>query len=57
MRPFGLGNGVFDGDVIDSLLPLIIEIGAGAYGDYEDCAIGGKVVGLLWRHMDLERRW
>jgi hypothetical protein len=57
MGPFGLGNGAIDGDVIDSLLPLIIEIGAGAYGDYEDCAIGGKVVSLLWRHMDLERRW
>jgi hypothetical protein len=58
MRPFGLGNGAFDGNIIDlpviiSPLPLVIEISVGASGDSKNCAMGGKVVGLLWRLTDL----
>jgi hypothetical protein len=54
MGPFGLGNGAFDSCMIDlsvivSTLSLGIEIGVGASGNYEDCAIGGEGIELLWR--------
>jgi hypothetical protein len=54
MGPFGLGIGASDGNVIDlpvivSLFPLGVEIGVGGSSDYEDCAMSGKVVGLLRR--------
>jgi hypothetical protein len=60
--PFGLGDGAFDNNVIDlsviiSRLPLVIEIGVGAFGDYKNCVVGGKAVGLLWRLACLEWRW
>jgi hypothetical protein len=56
--PFGFSNRTFDGYMIDlsvivSLLPFIVEVGVGASGDGEDCAMGGKVVGLLRRLSDL----
>jgi hypothetical protein len=56
--PFGLDNEAFDNNVIDlpvivSPLPLGVEIGVGASGDCEDCAMGGKTFGLLWRFTDL----
>jgi hypothetical protein len=55
---FGLGNGAFDGNVIDlpvivSLLPLGVKINVGASSDCEDCAMGGKTFGLLQRFTDL----
>jgi hypothetical protein len=60
MGPFGLGNGTFNSDVIDLsvvilVMSLGIEIGIGTSGDCEDCVVGGKCVGLLWRLLDL--RW
>jgi hypothetical protein len=58
MRPFGLGDGAFDDNVVNlsiivSFLPLVIKIGIGASGNCENCAMGGKVVGLLRRLVDL----
>jgi hypothetical protein len=65
VRPFDLGNGTFDSNVIDlsvivSALSLGIKIGVGASGDYEDRAMGGEGIGLLRRFLDLRwrlRRW
>jgi hypothetical protein len=60
--PFGLGNKTFDNDVID--LPIIIvvlslnvKIGVGTSGNCEDCAMGGEIVNLLRRFLDLRWRW
>jgi hypothetical protein len=58
MGPFGLGDGVFDDNVIDlsvivSSLPLVTKIGVGASGNGENYSVGGEVVGLLWRLTDL----
>jgi hypothetical protein len=58
MGPFGLGDGVFDDNVIDlsvivSLLPLVIKIGVGASGNCENCVVGGETVSLLRRLTDL----
>jgi hypothetical protein len=60
VRPFGLGDGTFDNNMID--LPVIVvalsldvEIGVGISGNCEDCAMGGEGIGLLRRFMDL--RW
>jgi hypothetical protein len=58
VRPFGFGDRTFDSQMIDlsvvvSLLPLVLEVGIGASNDSEDCAMGGKVVALLWRFTDL----
>jgi hypothetical protein len=39
--------------IVVSLLPLVIEVGIGASGDGEDCAMGREVVALLWRLADL----
>jgi hypothetical protein len=49
MGPFALGDGAFDGNVIDlsvivSLLPLVIKVGVGASGNCENCAMGGKLL-------------
>jgi hypothetical protein len=53
-----LGDGAFDDNVVNlsiivSFLPLVIKIGIGASGNCENCAMGGKVVGLLRRLVDL----
>jgi hypothetical protein len=57
MGPFGFDNrtfnGVIDLSVIVSLLPFIVKVGVGVSDDGEDCAMGGKVVHLLRRLMDL----
>jgi hypothetical protein len=58
VRPFGFGDRTFDSQMIDlsvvvSLLPLVLKVGIGASNDSEDCAMGGKVVALLWRFTDL----
>jgi hypothetical protein len=58
MEPFGLDDEVFNDNVIDlpivvSSLPLGVEISVGDSCDCEDCAVGGKYFGLLWRFMDL----
>jgi hypothetical protein len=58
----GLGDGAFDGNVIDlsiivSLLPFVIEISVGAFGNCENCAMGGETVDLLQRLADLQWRW
>jgi hypothetical protein len=65
MRPFHLGNGIFDNNVIDlpiivSALSLGIKIDVGASDDYEDWTLGGEGIGLLQRFLDLRwrlRRW
>jgi hypothetical protein len=44
---------MIDLSVVVSLLPLVLEVGIGASNDSEDCAMGGKVVALLWRFTDL----
>jgi hypothetical protein len=36
--------------VLVSSLPLVLEVGIGAFGDGEDCGVGGEVLALL-------RRW
>jgi hypothetical protein len=56
--PFGLGDWTFDSHMIDllvivHLLPLVVEVGIGASGDGEDCAMGVNIVGLLCRLTDL----
>jgi hypothetical protein len=56
--PLGLGDGAFDSDVIDlfvivSLLPLVIKISVGSFGNCENCVVGGKAISLLWRLTDL----
>jgi hypothetical protein len=54
----GLGNGVFNGNMIDlprivSTLPLSIKIGVRASGDCKDYAVGRETIGLLRRLTDL----
>jgi hypothetical protein len=56
--PFGFGDRTFDNHMIDlsvvvSPLPLVHEVGIGASGDGENCAVGGKDVALLRRIVDL----
>ncbi len=58
LGPFGLGDGAFDGYMIDlsivvSPLLLSVEINVGTSGDCEDCAMSGKSIGLLRRLVDL----
>jgi hypothetical protein len=58
VRPFGFGDRTFDGYVIDlsivvSHLPFIFKVGVGTSRGGENCTMGGKVVGLLWRLTDL----
>jgi hypothetical protein len=53
MGPFGFGDRsiidhVIDLSIVASQSPLIIKV-----GDGENCTVGGKVVGLLWRLGDL----
>jgi hypothetical protein len=60
VRPFGLCNRTFDGDMIDPpviimTLSLCVKISNETSGDCEDCAVCGESIGLLWRFMDL--RW
>jgi hypothetical protein len=57
---FDLGNRTFNNDVID--LPVIIvalslgvKISVGTFDNCEDCAMGGEIVSLLRRFLDL--RW
>jgi hypothetical protein len=50
VRPFGLGNG-------EGPLSLGVKIVVGMSGDCEDCAVGGKIVGLLRRLARLWQRW
>jgi hypothetical protein len=57
MGPFGLGDGTFNGNVIDlsvivSPLPLGVKIGVRAFGDCKDCAMGGEAIDLLRRLVD-----
>jgi thiazole synthase ThiGH ThiG subunit len=56
--PFGFCDGAFDNHMVDLLvvivvLPLIVKVGVGASSDGENCAVGGEVVILLWRLIDL----
>jgi hypothetical protein len=56
--PLGLGNGVFDSDMVNlpiivSTLSLHIKISIGVSGDCQDYAMGGESVGLLRRFLDL----
>jgi hypothetical protein len=56
--PFCFGDKTFNGHMIDlvvlvSSLPLVLEVGIGAFGDGEDCGVGGEVLALLRRLMDL----
>jgi hypothetical protein len=58
MGPLGLGDWAFDDNMIDlsvvvSSLHLAIEISVSAFGDYENCVVGGEAFGLLWRLSDL----
>jgi hypothetical protein len=60
--PFGFGDRAFDSHMIDlsvvvSSLPLVGEIYVGTSGDGEDCAMGEKVVVLLYRFVDLQQMW
>jgi hypothetical protein len=62
VRPFGLSDAAFDGNVIDlavivSHLPLGVKISVGAFGDCEDYAMDGESIGLLQRFADLWWRW
>jgi hypothetical protein len=62
MGPFGLGDGAFNSYMIDlplivSLLPLSIKIGVGTFGYCENCVMGGEGIILLWKLLDLWRRW
>jgi hypothetical protein len=62
VRPFGFSNGTFDGNVIDlpviiTMLSLGVEVGIGASGNCDDCAMGGEGVSLLRRFLDLRWRW
>jgi hypothetical protein len=58
LGPFGLGDGAFDGYMIDlsivvSPLLLSVEINVGTSSDCNDYAMGGKGVSLLWKFTDL----
>jgi hypothetical protein len=58
VRPFGLGDGTFDNDVINLpvivvSLPFVIKVGVGASGYCENCAMSGKGIILLRRLTDL----
>jgi hypothetical protein len=44
---------MIDLSVVVSLLPLIVEVGIGTTSDGENCTVGGEVVSLLWRFVDL----
>jgi hypothetical protein len=48
---------MIDLPIIVSMLSLCVRIGIGTFGDCEDCAVGGKGVGLLQRFLDLWRGW
>jgi hypothetical protein len=39
--------------VVVSLSPLIVEVGVGTSSDGENCTMGEKNIGLLWRLVDL----
>jgi hypothetical protein len=60
--PFGLGDGAFNNymiyfSIVISVLSLGVKIGVGASDNCEDCAMGEKGFKLLWRFLDLWRRW
>jgi hypothetical protein len=62
MRPFGLGDRTFDSDVIYlaiivSTLPFGFRVCVRTSGDCEYGAMNGEVIGLLWRFLNLLRRW
>jgi hypothetical protein len=62
VRPLSFDQGAFVSHVIDlavvvSLLPFVLKIGIGAFGDGVDYVVGGEIVALLRRLTDLERRW
>jgi hypothetical protein len=62
VEPFGLGNMTFNNDVIDLpviivMLSLGVKIGVGTSSNCEDCAMGGKIVSLLRRLLNLRWRW
>jgi hypothetical protein len=44
---------VVDLSIVVSSLPFIVEVSVRTSGDGENCTMGGKVVSLLWRPMDL----
>jgi hypothetical protein len=48
---------VIDFSIVVSSLPLIVKVSVETSGDGENCTMGGKVVGLLWRLADLLWRW
>jgi hypothetical protein len=62
MGPFSLGDWTFDSDVIYltiivSALPFGFNIYVGTSGDCEYSTMGGKVLRLLQRFLNLLRRW
>jgi hypothetical protein len=61
VEPFGLGNGIFDDDMVDlaiivSALLLCLRIGIRASGDCKDCAMSWEGFSLLLGFLDLWRR-
>jgi hypothetical protein len=60
--PFGLSNGAFDSYMIDlsiivSQFLLGVEIGVRTSCDSKNGVVGGLSIGLLWKIMNLWRRW
>jgi hypothetical protein len=58
VRPFGLGNGVFNNyvvyfSVVVSALSFGVKVSVETAGNCEDCVVGGEGFGLLWRLLDL----
>jgi hypothetical protein len=55
--PSDFGDRTFDDHVVYLSVvvcpsPLIFEVGIGASGNSEDCAVGGEVFALLWWFTD-----
>jgi hypothetical protein len=62
VRPFGLGDGAFDNDmiyftVVIWALSLGVEIIIGAFGECKDCAMSWESFILLVGFLDLWWRW
>jgi hypothetical protein len=52
-----LNNDMIDLPVIIMALSLGVKISVATSGNCEDCVMGGEIVGLLWRFLDLRWRW
>jgi hypothetical protein len=62
MGPFSSGDWTFNSDmiylgIIVFALPFGFKVCVGTYGDCEYGTMGGKVLGLLQRFLNLLRRW